>query len=280
MNLKLTYLSFPILVLFVPWREYNKILKNTDITLKYETAKKYFDDKKYNQAIILLEGAAPLMKHTAYEKESLYLLAQSFYKKKDYASASRYFQSYYTSFPKGEYTESAHFYSAYSLYLASPSARFDQSDTYKAIQQLQDFLKYYSQSNKKEIVKYALSELQEKLALKELMAIRLYYDLGNYLLYPFPGGNYLSCIITAQNALKSYPFSKYREDFIYYIFMARYKIALQSIKKEEKDFQYCDMTNEYYSYIDEYPSGKHLREVQQLYHDMVKHHGMVNHFKY
>src|SRR5215470_8651894 len=146
MNLKLTYFSFS-LMLFASCGEYNKILRNTDISLygeseemhKYEDAKKYFNAKKYRQTIVLLEEVVPLIKGTIYAEEAFYLLAQSYYAQKDYISATEYFKNYYTSFPKGKYTETARFYSAYSLYLESPDARLDQSDTYKAIQQFQDF---------------------------------------------------------------------------------------------------------------------------------------------
>lgn len=274
MNSKLTYFPFFLLVvLFVSCGEYNKILKNTNILFdgenkemhKYEDAKKYFDEEKYSKTIILLEDGLHLMKGTLYAEKSLYLLAQSYYAQKNYASAAGYFRNYYTSFSKGEHAESARFYSAYSLYLESPDVHFDQSDTYEAMQQFQDFLKYYPCSEKKEIIQNILSALQEKLALKELISASLYYNLGNYILYPFiTGGNYLSCVITAQNALQSYPFSKYREDFMYYIFLAKYRMALQNIK-EGKDSLYSDVTDEYNSYISNYPSGKHLKEIQKFY---------------
>ena len=47
---------------------------------------------------------------------------------------------------------------------------------------------------------------RDKLVLKEFMSAKLYYNLGNYM-----GNNYESCVITAQNALKDYPYTAYRE---------------------------------------------------------------------
>ncbi len=63
-------------------------------------------------------------------------------------------------------------------------------------------------------------ELQEKLAYKELLAVRLYFNLGTYM-----GNNYLSCVITAQNALKNYPYSKYREEFMFYTILCQIRIG-------------------------------------------------------
>ena len=53
-----------------------------------------------------------------------------------------------------------------------------------------------------------MDEMYDKLAQKELYNARLYYNLGSYL-----GNNYLSCEVTAKNALKNYPSNKYQEEF-------------------------------------------------------------------
>ena len=268
MKQKCIYFSL-LLVVLASCGEYNKILKSSDTMVKYEAAKKYFDEEKYSRTVTLLEEVVPLMRGTSYAEESLYLLARATYAQKDYTSSSEYFKSYYVTFPRGKHAEDARYFSAYGLYLGSPDARLDQSDTYKAMQQFQDFLEYYPQSDKKEEVQQVLFELQEKLAYKELRSIRLYYNLGNYTIYSYPGANYLSCVITAQNAMRSYPFSKYREDFMYYIFKSKYEMAVQSVD-EKKDFRYRDVVDEYYSYINDYPAGKYLKEITKLYNIVAK----------
>ncbi|MDR2683573.1 MAG: outer membrane protein assembly factor BamD [Dysgonamonadaceae bacterium] len=258
-----------LLIVGMSCGEYNKILKSTDTMVKYEAAKKYFDGGKYSRTVTLLEEVAPLLKGTSYAEESLYLQAQAHYALKDYLSASEYFKNYYTSFPRGKYAEDARYYSAYGLYLDSPDARLDQSDTYKALQQLQDFLEYYPQSERKEEVQRVLFELHEKLAYKELLSIKLYYNLGDYTLYSYAGGNYLSCVITAQNAMRTYPFSKYREDYMYYIFKSKYEMAVQSVE-EKKEFRYRDVADEYFSYKNDYPEGKYIKEITKLYNTIAK----------
>ena len=92
------------------------------------------------------------------------------------SDGSQYFETYYTTYPKGEFTELSRFYSGYGLYLDSPDPRLDQSQTYKAIEQLQLYLEYYPQSERAEEAQNIMFELQEKLAYKELMATRLYFN--------------------------------------------------------------------------------------------------------
>lgn len=239
--------------------EYNKILKSTDYELKYSYAKKYFNAKQYSKSATLLDELVTIFKGTAYAEESLYLLAQSYYGQKDYQTASQYFETYYTTYPKGEYTELARFYSGYGLYLDSPDPRLDQSQTYKAIEQLQLYLEYYPQSERAAEAQNILFELQEKLAYKELLATRLYYNLGTYM-----GNNYLSCVITAQNALKNYPYSKYREEFMFLIIRSKYELSLVSVE-EKLQGRYRDVVDEYYNYMNEYPEGKYVKQVKKFY---------------
>ena len=91
--------------------EYYKVQKSTDLDLKYQYAKKCFDTGKYNRAYSLLEDLVAVFKGTDKGEESLYLLALSHFMAKNYDTAGDYFATYYRSFPKGEYTEMARYYS-------------------------------------------------------------------------------------------------------------------------------------------------------------------------
>ena len=206
-----------------------------------------------------MDELVTIFKGTANAEESLYLLAQSYYGQKDYLTASQYFNTYYTTYPKGEYTELSRYYSGYGLYLDSPDPRLDQAQTYKAISELQLYLEYYPQSERAKEAQNIMFELQEKLAYKELMATRLYYNLGTYM-----GNNYLSSVITAQNALKNYPYSKYREEFMYYVIQSKYDLALVSVE-EKLQGRYRDVVDEYYNYMNEYPEGKYVKQVKKFY---------------
>ena len=248
-----------IAVLFSSCGEYNKILKSTDYELKYSYAKKYFNMKEFTKSATLLEELVPIYQGTASAEESLYLLAQSYYGQKDYLTASQYFNTYYTTYPKGEYTELARYYSGYGLYLDSPDPRLDQTQTYKAIAELQLYLEYYPQSERAKEAQNIMFELQEKLAFKELLATRLYYNLGTYM-----GNNFQSSVITAQNALKNYPYSKYREEFMYYVIQSKYELAMVSVE-EKLQGRYRDVVDEYYNYMNEYPEGKYVKQVKKFY---------------
>jgi len=239
--------------------EYSKMLKSHDLEARYDYAKQLYEKKKYSKALPFFESSVQMYKGTALAEEALYLLAQCSYETKDYYSASQYFLTYCSTYPKGEFAEFSRYYAAYALYMSSPDVRLDQSDTRKAILELNNFLEYYPQSEKKDDALKYLYELQEKLSQKELLAVKLYYNLGNYM-----GNNYLSSIITAQNALRDYPYTEEREEFMYYIVASRYEMALMSVPSKVQ-LRYREVVDDYFSYKNEYPEGKYIKQATRFY---------------
>lgn len=264
MKIKILFVFVLTLLVTTSCGEYNKILKSTDYELKYTYAKKYFDERKYGRATTLLEELVPIFKGTAHAEESLFLLAQSFFYDKDYTTATQYFKAYYTTYPKGEFTELARYNAAYGLYLDIPDVRLDQSNTYKSMQEFQTFLEIYPQSDKVQLVQDYLFEMQDKLALKELLACRLYYNLGNYM-----GNNYESCVVTAREALKTYPYSQYREEFQILILRSRHEVAWKSVAERTAE-RLRDVVDEHYNYLNMFPEGKYKKEANKYYRQAAK----------
>ena len=102
-------------------------------------------------------------------------------------------------------------------------------------------------------------ELQDKLVLKELQNATLYYNLGNYM-----GNNYESAVITAQNAIKSYPYSKYKEELEMLVLRARYREADESVLEKKVD-RFRTVIDEYYSFINDYPDSKMRKEADNIF---------------
>lgn len=252
--------------------EYNKVLKSQDYEYKYEAAKGYFAKGQNSRAATILEELVTILKGTGNGEESLYMLAMTYYNQGDYVSASHYFNTYYTTYPRGTYTELARFYSGKAMYLDTPEPRLDQSSTYKAINELQMFMEYFPGSSRKNIAQDMIFELQDKLVEKEYLSAKLYYDLGSYsgnASYNSTGNNYLAAIVTAQNVLKDYPYTKKREELSILILRAKYGMAKESVleKKEERMRETID---EYYAFKNEFPESKYLSEVENIYKDASK----------
>lgn len=247
--------------------QYNNVLKSADYEYKYEAAKEYFVKGQYSRAALLFGDLIAVMKGTVRAQESLYMLAMSEYCDGNYDVASSYFKKYYQSYPKGTYVEYARYYAGRSLYESVPDVRLDQTNTYTAIKEFQDFLDLYPYTKLKDRTQDMIYALQDKLVEKEYISAKLYYDLGNYMGNCFYGGsNYEACIVTAQNALLDYPYANpaRREEFAIMILRAKYHLARQSVEDKRMD-RYRDAIDEYYGFVNEYPESKYLKDAQQIF---------------
>lgn len=238
--------------------EYQRAQKSQDYNYKFDFAKRAYEDKRYVQAATLLQECINVFKGSDKAEESLYLLGMSHFENKDYASSGAYLKTYYSRYPKGKYAEAARFFCGYGYYLDSPDPQLDQSETIKAIEELQAFLDYFPRSDKVSIAQNAIFEMQDKLTLKQLQNAQLYYNLGNYM-----GNNYESAVIVARNAVKDYPYSKYKEDLEMLILKARYQEAANSIEERKAD-RFRDVIDEYYSFINNYPDSHNREEADNI----------------
>lgn len=260
---KFIVLLFPLVIL-TSCTQYAKVQKSMNYDYKYELAKAYYMEGEYGQSSSLLEDVLAFMKGTIYAEESLYMLSMCYFNMKDYVTASHYFTTYYNSHPRGSYAEVARFMSTKALYLDTPDPRLDQTSTIKAIGEIQVFIEYYPYSRYKQEANDMLYELHDRLVEKEFRSAQLYYDLGNYM-----GNNYQACIITAQNALNDYPYTKLREELSMLILRARYSMAKESVQEKMLD-RYRDTVDEYYSFKNEFPESKFTKEADKIFRESQK----------
>lgn len=131
------------------------------------------------------------------------------------------------------------------------------------------FIEYFPTSSRKDQAQSMIFELQDKLVEKEYLSAKLYYNLGSYTgnsVYSSTGNNYLAAVITAQNILKEYPYTKMREDLSILILRAKYGMAKESVL-EKKEERMRDTIDEYYAFINEFPESKYLKEVEAIYQE-------------
>ena len=244
--------------------EFNRVYKSTDYDYKYEYAKESFARGKYNQAISLLQELVTIKKGSDDAEECLYMLAMASYCSRDYESAATTFKNYFSSYPRGIYAEQASYYVGQSLYESTPEPRLDQTPTIGAINAYQQFLDYFPDSKMKSAAQDRLFELQDKLVTKEYLSAKLYYNLGGYFGNCIGGGsNYEACIITSENALKTYPFTSMREKFAILIMRSKFELAQQSVEEKRLE-RYRDAEDECYGFINEYPESAEV-EIAKKY---------------
>ena len=249
--------------------EYNQITKSGDYTLKYEYAKQCYAQGKYSRVVPLLQELVTMKKGSTEGEECLYMLAMAEFGLKDYETASEYFKKYFSSYPKGRYAENAKYYVGESLFQNAPEPRLDQSTTMTAIAAFQEYLDIFPNAHLKDQATSRLYALQDLLVEKEYKSAHLYFDLGTYFGNCTNGGNnYEACIVTAQNALKDYPYSNRREEFASLVMKSKYELAKMSVESKQLE-RYQDAEDECYGFINEYPDSKE-RSLAEKYIEKCK----------
>ncbi len=263
-------ISAIVLLLTSCAKEFNQAFKSDNYQYKYEYAKECYARGQYTRAISLLESTVTMLKGSANGQECLYMLAMAEYNNKDYETAAEYFRKYYSSYPQGSYAELAKFYIGQSLYMSTPEPRLDQSRTMAAITALQEYLDVFPMATQKQVAQERLFALQDKLVQKELHSAQLYYDLGTYFGNCNMGGesNYLACIVTAQNALKDYPYSSLRENFSLLLMKSKFELAENSVEAKRLE-RYQDAEDECYGFINEFPDSKN-KQLAEKYIEKCK----------
>jgi outer membrane protein assembly factor BamD len=253
---------FVWIVLFVSLSacsKFNKIRKNKETSVKYEAAVNYYEKKDYSKSLILLEDIEPLVKGTKEAEKVQFLLANCYYKTKQYELASFQFKKFYETYPRSEWAEECLYLHAYALYNQSPESELDQTPTLSAIQSIQAYLNSYPQSKRIEEANGIIKELRSKLEMKAYQNALLFYNTQNY----------KAAIQALANFEKDYPDSDFMEEVSYRKLETAYNLARQSILSK-KVARLNEAITFYEEYKYKFPNGKYLKDSQDIYETCVR----------
>jgi outer membrane protein assembly factor BamD len=243
---------------------YNQLLKSQDSELKYKAAMQYYEQKDYKKTIRLLEDISSLYKGTEKSENLLYVLSSSYFQRKDYIASAHYYKLYVNTYMRGKHYAECLFMLAYSEYMESPEPELDQRPTLKAIEHFQLFIEQFPYNEQVEQAKAMQKELYDKLAEREYLNAKLYYNLGDY-----RGNNYRAAIVTAQNAMNDYPDSKYIEELAFIIVKSKYHEAIKSVQEKILD-RSEDARDECYYFLQEHPESKYVKDAKKMAEHLQK----------
>jgi len=248
------YFYILFFLIFFSCSEFQKALKSDDFDYKLKLAFDYYEKKDYFKAKSLLESLEATYKMTPFADKVLLYLGYCYLYEKDYYTASYYFKSVSSRYPLSQYREEADFMYAYTLYLDSPNYQLDQSNTYKALDALQEFINNYPNSDRINECNKMIDKLREKLETKLFEAAKLYFDIEEF----------KAAKVSFKHLLNEYPDTKYREIALYYIAKSSFLHAFNSIESKKNE-RLEEAINEYYKFKLEYPESKFKNEIERYY---------------
>lgn len=224
--MKKFFALFAVVVFLSSCSEYQKALKSEDVAVKFVSATKMYDAKKYGKAIRLFEQIAPAYKGKPQAERMFYMYSQSLYKTEQYYLAGYQFESFVSSYPKSEKIEEAAFLGAKSFTFLSPVYSLDQTDTYKAVDKLQSYIDSYPEGQNLTEANLLAKNLREKLEKKAFENAKIYHTISDF----------KAAMVAFDNFLINFPGTPYKEKALFYKLDSAYLLAINSVpsKMEER----------------------------------------------
>ncbi len=257
-------LALGLLILVASCSEYQKLLKSDDTAQKYAKAEELYtqgkeesSNKKLKKSIRILEQIEPDFRGKPQGQRLSYMLADAHYQLGDYFVAPFEFERFQQLYATSEKLEEASFKEASSYFYRTPRFNLDQTDTKKAMDELQEYLNKYPQGDYAEKASEMYAELQTKLEKKAFEIARQYHQTQYY----------KAAIASFNNFIADYPGTPFREEAFYYRFDSAYQLAVNSVAflmeerlKEAKTF--------YDGYKKYYADGEHMAEMDIALQDI------------
>ncbi|MDC8105838.1 outer membrane protein assembly factor BamD [Chryseobacterium sp. PTM-20240506] len=217
---------FAIAVISSCASQQEKALKSADKAFILKAANENFAKKKWKNALALYDRLANLVAGTDDFPNVGFNTAYANYYDKNYKLAGHQFKNFAVSFPKDPRAEEAAYMSALCYYEGSMDYNLDQSSTELAVNELQDFLNNYPNSERSKNINQLIDELTYKLEFKSYENARQYYKMGDY----------KSATVALENVLEDFPSTKLRPKIYDYMMKSRYLLAQNSVYglKEER----------------------------------------------
>lgn len=206
-------------------REMDRALKSADKEFILKTANEKFANKKWSDAIALYERVANLVAGTDELPNIQFNTAFANYYDKSYKLAGHQFKNFSVNFPQDSRREEAAYMSALCYYQGSYDYNLDQTNTQSAINELQDFLNNYPDSERSKNIQTMLDELGYKLEFKAYENARQYYKMGEY----------LSADVAFDNVLEDFPSTKLKSKILDFKMKSKYELAMFSMPEKKKD---------------------------------------------
>ncbi len=231
----------------------NALIKGGDPDQIYAKAMEYYDKEKWQRASTLFEGAQHYFEGTEREDSVAFFNARCKFKGRDFDVASQLFDEFRRKYGRSAFIEDAEGMYALCFYYMAPGPTRDQTATTQALMAIEDFQAHYPESKRHDDFVKITDELVQRLHDKAYINAYTYYKIGRY----------KSAIRALKNALKQFPESKHREEIMYLIVDASYRLASNSVEAKQTD-RYLQMLDSALSFREEFPESSRLKEVERM----------------
>lgn len=233
---------------------YNQAMKSTDKDEIYNIATQLYKQGKYTEAVELYDRISTSFVGTEQAADIAYNTADSHFLDENYKLAGHMFKNFAGSYPLDNRAEEALYLSAFSYYKDSPKYNLDQTSTYTAIDELQNFINSYPESNHVADANKYITELRQKLELKAFEIGKVYYKTMKY----------KAAGVAFDNMIDEFPDSKFREEAMIYSLRSKAELAIKYSRTESRDLRLQEARTQYRQFNKYFPNSTYKAEADKL----------------
>ena len=173
-------ITFILIVVFLVCCRKKNVHVEEDLSPRFDKAMEYFDRGKYPRAkdefdyIIMTDPGSKIA------NESQYYMAEALFQMEEYSEASITFDRYVRFSPDFTKIEKSRYRICECAILSSNAYQREQSQTHRALEQLQMFIEDFPESDLIRDAEIGILELRIKLAQKDFEVGRMYLKLEEY----------------------------------------------------------------------------------------------------
>jgi outer membrane protein assembly factor BamD len=253
MKIRILYIALLSFLVLSSCSGYNKVVKGDNYERKFELAGELYEKKQYARCITLYEQIYQRVPKTGEGELAYYRLGKSYYAGDDFHMGGYYFGSFYQRFPFSPKAEECLFLSAICSVKNSPEFTLDQKDTELAINDLQQFINKYPNSDLVDTCNQIMDKLRFKIEKKDFQTVNLYSKTENY----------KAAIMSSLTFLDDYPRSIYREE-VHYVLVNNSAILSKNSIEEKKKQRIEETLERYRNFVTELPNTKYKKEVNSI----------------
>lgn len=253
-SLKLSVFTLFIALLVVSCGSKNQIRPGDTLEVAYEKAMRMYENEKYTDSARAFETVLSIGRGTEIAQQAQFLLAESYFKNRDYLVAAAEYRRYYTNYPRSERRIDAEFNEAMSYVELSPRYKLDQTDTYQALELMQLFIGRYPNTDRAEEAANIVDDLRNKLAQKEFSAAELYMRINAY----------EAAAVYYGLTIDQFPETEWAEKALANQVLAYLQFAQASVPSKQLE-RYQKAVESYEKYLQLFPQGPNRSTVETYY---------------
>lgn len=244
-------------LLFFGCSDFQKALKNDDVSKKSELAATLYEQGKYRKASQLYAQLKETYRGKPQAERIVFFYANSLLESKNHILAAYEFETFVKAFPKSQKADEAYFLMAYAHYLTSPTFSLDQTETQEALDKLQEFINRYPESERMENANSMVKELREKKEQKGFEIAKQYNTIRDY----------KASITALDNFIADNPGTSFREAALFVQFSATATLAINSVyyKKVQR---LKDAKSKFENFSRLYPDSGHMKKATKIMNDI------------